>query len=290
MRTLGLFLLLAAAVPAFAQEIPVNDGYVTDDADLLTDSEELLLEDELDAYRVQTTNEIAVLTVQSMSGADIAEFAVNVGRSWGVGGAQNNNGILMVISYQDRLVHIATGYGLEGAVPDIVAKGIIDTDLAPAFREAKYGEGISAAVASLKKHIGGEYTAERYAVEEPAGPDLLYMIGIPLVLFSNLLLLWLGRTPSIWMGGLVGGVIGFLVGWLASITLLVAVPFCAMIGVLIDAFASSKLGKAIARGAGKGGRFGGGGTFGGGSSSSSGSSFGGFGGGSFGGGGATGKW
>jgi uncharacterized protein len=84
---------------------------------------------------------------------------------------------LILIALEDREVTIQTGYGLEGAVPDLVAKGIIDTDIIPHFREAQYYEGIAAAIDSLQKHIGGEYTAERY--EDPGeGPwPFLFLWG-----------------------------------------------------------------------------------------------------------------
>jgi uncharacterized protein len=284
--------LVATGVHAF--DAPPNDGFVTvllpeDKRELvLPAAAETALEVKLSAYREETSNEIAVLVLDSLAGESIVEVAVDTGRAWGVGTEENDNGILIVMSYSDQEVFIATGYGLEGAVPDIVAKGIVEEDIIPAFREGDYAGGLDAAVMSLQKHIGGEYTAERYA--ESGGGDLpwpfLLFIGF---IFLEALAAFLGRTKSWWLGGGLGAVAGILLalffGWWLS------VPFLAILGLVFD-FIASKLYPASARRRGRrGGRGGGwyGGGFSGGSSSGGGG-FGGFSGGSFGGGGAGGRW
>lgn len=275
-------LVTAAGIAVAAYEVPVNDGFVTDTAKLLTTAEEALLEDKLLQYDRATSNQVAILTIPSLSGADISQIAVDVGRKWGVGTKENNNGILMVIAYADRTVNISTGYGLEGAVPDLVTKGIIDTDIIPAFREGKFYAGIDAAVDSLQKHIGGEYTAERYDTEDSSGafPFIIFIVFLFLNFFASIF----ARTKSWWLGGIVGGIGGiiltiFFTWWLS-------IPLLVIAGLILDYFLS----KGGPRG-GRGGRGGfggfGGGSMGGGSSSGG---FGGFGGGSFGGGGSTGKW
>jgi uncharacterized protein len=273
----GIIALTLVLLPlaASAYDIPVNDGFVTDEAHLLTSDQEATLEQNLDQYRKTTSNEIAILTMPSLSGADIAQFSVDVGRKWGVGTKQNNNGILMVISYADHQINIATGYGLEGAVPDIVAKGIIDTDVIPRFRQGNYYEGITTAVDSLQKHIAGEYTAKRYEVQSSGFTPWIFFIFF---IFLNWIGAFLARSKSWWMGGVLGGVFGVI------LTILyiwwVTIPLLIIIGLAFDYLLS----RAGPRGRGGRGGFGGfgGGGFGGGS--------GGFGGGSFGGGGASGRW
>ncbi|MEK7122767.1 MAG: TPM domain-containing protein, partial [Patescibacteria group bacterium] len=148
---------------ASAFSVPPNDGFITDTIPLLDEQQDMSLEQMLEQYRAETSNEIAVLIVRTLEGDEIADVAVEVGRKWEIGTDKNDNGILMVVSYEDRRVFIATGYGLEGAVPDIVAAGIVETDIAPLFREGDYYGGIRAGVEALQKHIGGEYTAERYS-------------------------------------------------------------------------------------------------------------------------------
>jgi uncharacterized protein len=276
-----------------AYEVPANDGFVTvvlpaeKRALVLPESDEEILEARLSAYREQTSNEIAILIVESLYGEAIVDVAVEAGREWGVGTEENDNGIVIVMSYDDQEVFIATGYGLEGAVPDLVAKGIIDLDVVPAFREGEYAEGLTAAVASLEKHIGGEYTAERYAESESGSipwPFILFMgfLGI------DALAAFLGRTKSWWLGGVMGALLGvvFLLafGWWLSIPLLV------VCGLLFDYVVSKLFPASNAR---RRSRRGGGGFYGGGfggRGGGGGGGFGGFSGGSFGGGGAGGRW
>jgi len=278
--TLGVFVL--SATPAFAEfVIPVNDGLVTDDAAILTVDQKETISSVLLQYQKDTSNEIAVLIVKTLDGETPVDAAVEVGRKWGVGSKEKNNGILMLIAYEDREMFIATGYGLEGAIPDIVAAGIINEDMVPAFRQGMYYEGIMAGIDSLKKHIGGEYTADRYKVDEDA-PAIAWVFFLAFMAFN-----WLGaifaRSKSWWLGGIAGGIGGMLLtiwyGWWLTIPVLVVV------GLIFDFIVSNM---PTHRG-GRGGRGGGFGGFGGGSSGSSGG-FGGFSGGSFGGGGAGGKW
>ncbi len=270
-------LLLVAAPHALALTVPPNDGFVTDGVGVLPPDRETALEERLATYAAETSNEIAVLILRTLEGEDIAQAAVEVGRRWGVGTEENDNGILILLSYDDRQVFIATGYGLEGAVPDIVAKGVIEEDMLPHFRDGEYPDGLEAGIDALQKHIGGEYTADRYAGEDFGALPFLLFFGF---LFFDAVAAFLGRTKSWWLGGIMGGVFGIvltaLYAWWITIPVLVA------IGLVLD-FVLSQSGYKGRRG-GRGGGFWTGG-FGGG-----GGGFGGFGGGSFGGGGAGGRW
>ena len=286
MRTLSSWLLagtigLAVFCPlAYAFDIPTNDGFVTDTTGKLTPEEKQDITQRLEAYRTQTSNEIAILMVNTLNGEDPADVATQVGRKWGVG-SQKNNGILLLISYEERKIFIATGYGLEGAVPDIVAKGIVETDMAPLFRQGKYYEGILAGIDALQKHIGGEYTADRYA--QTASPNVSAFSLFFLFVVLNLAVSVLRRSKSWWLGGVFGGVFGIIlaifVGWWISIPILI------VIGLIVDFFVSKlppPKNNRRGRWGGPWGGFGGGGMGGGGG--------GGFGGGSFGGGGGGGSW
>lgn len=299
MKSLLFFLTLTPSL-VFAFSIPPNDGFVTDTAGIVSEQEEAELEAVLESYRIQTSNEIAVLIVGSLQGESIADTAIAIGREWGIGGRKSDNGLLMLIAYEDREVFLATGYGLEGAIPDIVAKGIIEEDILPSFRDAAYAQGIRAGIDAIIKHIGGEYTAQRYVVSgagEESRVPLLFG-GIVLLFFVSFFLAILKEfithtapTPSFWEGGMIGGffgiIFGLFFGWILSI------PLFIILGCVID-FVASLLYKRLPwmrqwvhghRRRRRGQRgwwfFGGGGKGGG---------FGGFGGGSFGGGGAGGRW
>jgi uncharacterized protein len=191
----------------------------------------------------------------------------------------------MMVALEEREITVQVGYGLEGALPDIVTKGIIEKDILPEFRNGKYYEGIDAGITAMQKHIGGEYTAERYTVPETSGVFPFFLVFFLIVL--NFLSAWLARSRQFWVGGVMGGVFGVLLtilyGWW------LAIIFFVLIGGGFDYWVSRFPQARRGRRGGPWGGMGGGG-FGGGSSGGSGGGFGGFGGGSFGGGGASGKW
>ena len=279
----ALVLMWAPIAHAFMP--PPNDGYVTDAIGLLSPADEQALESQLQEYARETSNEIAILVLNDLQGEDIAVVAVDVLRAWGVGDEEKNNGIVIVFKQSetlgDRELFLTTGYGLEGAVPDIVAKGVIDEEIIPYFQDGEYAEGFAAGIEALKKHIGGEYSADRYSGTGDGPWPFLIFIGF---VFFDAIAAFLGRTKSWWFGGILGGVFGLILtalyAWWISIPVLVA------IGLGLD-YVLSQSGYRGARGrGGRGGGFwtGGTGGFGGGGG------FGGFGGGSGGGGGAGSKW
>ena len=304
-RLLFCSLALTVSTAAYALTVPANDGYVTDQAQILSAEDAQVLESVLSQHRSATSNEIAILIVESLHNKHIADFAVEVGRKWGVGTKQNNNGILILMSYRDREVFIATGYGLEGAVPDIVANQIVDRDMVPHFKDGQYFTGLAAGVDALIKHIDGEYTMDRY--KEPQAQDAPFFIkvlfGLLVLFFITVFLegLILAFAPSreYWPGALTGFLLGC--SFLFMFSAWLAIPFFTIIGFGFDFIVSwlfhnvpwfQKWVKGRTRRARRNrrsdGGWGSGGSFGGGSGRGGG--FGGFGGGSFGGGGAGGRW
>lgn len=302
MRTLLLTLLLTPLLllspTSYAFSIPEPDGFVTDIAKVLSLQEEQQMEAELAAYRSETSNEIAVLILPSLEGEEIAQLTTDIGRQWGVGSSEHDNGILLLIALEDRQLFIATGYGLEGAVPDIVAKHIIDTEITPAFREGAFADGILRGIQALQQQIGGEYSIDQMEKDWPLFVwPLAIVVGISFILFlyisvQSVLGFIIGVSPSrSWAeGAITGAVVGFVLGGFAGML------FAGAIGGFLDYVASSlyatspafqafvkklKKTRSVESSRWRGGGFGGGG-------SSSGG--GGFGGGSFGGGGAGGRW
>ncbi|PIR49350.1 hypothetical protein COU79_05360 [Candidatus Peregrinibacteria bacterium CG10_big_fil_rev_8_21_14_0_10_54_7] len=298
-RPMHLLLFLAVALlplQAVAFEIPPNDGFVTDAAGILSPEEEQRLESLLSAYQAETTNEIAVVIVETTEGEPLMETAVEIGRLWGVGTKENDNGIILLISYADREMFLATGYGLEGVVPDIVAKGVIDREVTPHFRDGEFAAGIEAGVLALQKHIGGEYMPDRYAGFSSGFPlSVAFFFSIFGLAFLSAvvegILIAFAPSRSWWAGGVVGLFLGILLtgtsGWWWSIPLLVIAGF--IFDFIVSRFYhfDERFARWVHRrkkhrrtrwGGPRGGSFGGG------------HSGGGFSGGSFGGGGARGSW
>jgi len=259
--------------------VPANEGFITDTANILTEEEERALESSLSTFQNETTNEIAVLIIKTLAGEPMSDVAVEVGRTWGIGTRENDNGILVLVAIDDREIFIATGYGLEGAVPDIVAHQIIEKEITPFFREGKYGEGIKGGIDALMMSTRGEYAPADSMMEESGGGNGFFVLFI----IGSILLEWLaailGRTKSWWLGGILGSIIGIVLFMIFSLWFLI--PFLLILGTLFDYIVSKNYRSKRRTSFWAGGNWGPGGSSGG---------FGGLSGGSFGGGGAGGRW
>ncbi len=159
---------------AFAQRsidvIPSAGSLVADQANLLTQSEERRLAEKLTAYADTTSTQIVVVTIPSLEGVPAAEYALALGREWGVGQEGRNNGVVVLVSRDDREARIETGYGLEGAISDAVAARIYRNVMVPYFREGRFYEGLSATTDLLIAAAAGEFTAEQAPARRSAPP------------------------------------------------------------------------------------------------------------------------
>lgn len=241
---------------AWSQDLlpkPNPPRLVNDQADVLSSEQEGILEERLVALDDSTSNQIAIVTIKTLNGYDVADYANKLFRSWGIGGSKHNNGVLILVSTSEHKIRIEVGYGLEGAIPDITASSIIDNDLSPNFKNGDYYRGFDEAITSLGKAAAGEYNVKRDKNSGDGGIPWGGLILIAFVIFF--VVIRSGR------GGGGGG------------------------GMMSRRGYSSLIWPLLFSGGGGGGRGGGfgGGGFGGGG-------FGGFGGGSGGGGGASGGW
>lgn len=225
---------------------------VVDNANILTPEQQNALERKLDALNDSTSNQIVVLTVPSLNDKPLEDVAVATYRSWGIGDKKNNNGVLLLISVNDRKIKIEVGYGLEGAIPDVTAKDIIENNLSPNFKQGNYYKGIDEATDNLAKAAVGEYKIQKQSTGSGASGGSGSWVFIIMVVVV-IIILRAGRG-----GGGSGGGGGL---WLAAPLL----------------FGAGGFGSDDSSSGGFGGRDSGGG-------------FGGFGGGSSGGGGASGGW
>lgn len=165
MKRLLLFFALFLSVFAKAQVekvIPARPNpprLVNDFTATLTPEQAQALEQKLVAYDDSTSNQVAVVLINSTGDYSIEEVGLGILRNWGVGGKEHNNGIVLLIAKDDHKIRIEVGYGLEGAIPDITAKSIIDNDLTPNFKEGNFYRGIDDATDDIIKAAAGEYTA-----------------------------------------------------------------------------------------------------------------------------------
>ncbi len=148
---------------SWAQQFPAMPNpprLVNDYTGTLTVSQQQALESKLVAFNDSTSTQIAVVIVQSTDGFPVSQYAIELAENWGIGRRGKDNGVLVLVAMEDREVFIATGYGLEGAIPDALAKRIIEEQIIPAFRHGDYYQGLDEATTSLMKLATGEFTAD----------------------------------------------------------------------------------------------------------------------------------
>src|SRR6185436_1514787 len=146
----------------------------------LTTEQASYLEGKLVAYNDSTSSQVTIVIVEDLKGYDANEYATALGRKWGVGGQQFNNGIVILISTGggdgNRDAYIATGYGMEGAIPDITAKSIVENELIPQFKNGNYYSGLNRAVDAIIKAAAGEYKATKSPGGKGLRPGQIFMI------------------------------------------------------------------------------------------------------------------
>lgn len=265
MKKFLLLFLFICSQQVFGQKIeskPQPPMAVNDFGNFLEPFQRDALEQKIRNYNDTTSSAIVIVTVQDLQGYDIAEVALKYLRDWGIGTKEKDNGVLILVSKAERKARIETGRGMEGVVPDILAKQIIDERMVPYFKENDYYRGFDNAVDAIIQAAAGEYKADPNSENAKSGfPTIIILI----VLFFIIMSFFKGgggggkymsRRGSRGLGGLPWFVLGNMLG----------------------------------SGSRGGGGFGGGGFGGGGFGGGGGGGFGGFGGGGGGGGGASGGW
>ena len=271
----GIFLLLFFTTVRAQVEIPELSHRVTDLTATLNDQQAMALESRLAAFEAKKGSQIAVLIVPTTQPEDIAQFGIRVAEAWKIGRKRVDDGVILIVAKEDRKLRLEVGYGLEGVIPDAIAKRVIAETITPLFKTGDYAGGIDAGVTQLMQLIEGEVlpapdTAQSTQLDEGAFMFILFgglMAGFVL---STMM----GRVMGGMLAGLGTGAVAALFFGLSFAVLLIGLMVFFIVGI---------------RHSGGGGWSSGGGGFGGGSGGSGGS-WGGGGGGSFGGGGASGSW
>ncbi|UUZ66707.1 TPM domain-containing protein [Polaromonas sp. P2-4] len=279
--------------PASAQDVqavPPLTAHVMDSTGTLNVAQREALEAKLLAFEQARGAQVVMLLVPSTQPEDIAAYAQRVGDSWKIGRKHIGDGLLLVVAKDDRKVRIETTKALEGAIPDLAARQIIDSAITPRFKQGDFAGGLDAAADQIMARISGENLPAPARSGTGRGDadgfdwtDLAIFLFFAVPIGGRLMAGVLGRKAgSIATGGVVG-----VLAWVFTSSLVVA-GLAALAGIVFALFASlGSLGRGT-RSSGWGG-----GGFGNGGSSWGGSSGGGFssgGGGDFGGGGASGDW
>ena len=239
---------------------PQLETSVYDNAKMMSGYEAKMLEQKLISYSDTTSTQIVVITVNSLKGNDIAMYAIELAHKWGIGQAGKDNGILVLVSKDDRKMTIQGGYGVEHLLTDALSRRIIENIMKPEFKQGNFYAGLDKATSVIMDIMNGEYQGEP---ESYTGGGEGFPFQLIIIIFFIIMMILSRRNRG--KGGKNGGRKsgGFSI---------------------LDAIILSNMGRGTMSGGGfgggsSGGSFGGGGGFGGG-----------FGGGGFGGGGASGGW
>lgn len=157
---LTLFLLPFTLNILLAQDFPDKpSGFVNDYARVLTPAERTRLEGKLSQFRNATSNVIVISTVKNLRGLTIEEFSLNMFEKWKMWEGDRKNGVLILISTDDRRMRVHVGYGLEGALPDALAGRVVNDIMSPFFREGQFFAGLDRATSAIMEATAGEFDA-----------------------------------------------------------------------------------------------------------------------------------
>jgi len=223
-----LSVLLTGSVLS-AADIPYLTGRVTDNAQILSDATRQSLTETLKAHEERTGNQIAVLTVPTINGESIEEYAVDVFAAWKLGQKGKDNGILIVVVPNDRRMRIEVGYGLEGTLTDGMAGQIIRSVMTPRFKNGDYDGGITDGVRAVVSVLeGGKLPQVAHKIGTSGKPPGLHLEGPDLPITERILM-------GVFVFGLIGlfSVIGILTPGLGWFLYFFLIPFWATFPLMI---------------------------------------------------------
>lgn len=171
---LAALALCFLAIAASAAELPALTGRVVDNADLIDADTEAALVARLEGFENKSSDQIVVATVPDLDGEAIEPYANRLFRAWGLGQAGENNGILLLVSRDDRKMRIEVGYGLEGTLTDLHSKLIIENTMVPAFRAGDFSGGIWRAVEDIIMVLEGNAAELEARAERNQATDSEY--------------------------------------------------------------------------------------------------------------------
>ena len=186
-----LFLILSIILNFLYADIKENfpklEGRVIDQVNILSSNVKEDLNKILKEEEDKTSNQIVVVILKSLNGYSIEDYSLELGRFWGIGQKDKNNGVLIVVSMEDRKIRIEVGYGLEGALTDKISHEIIEYTIKPNFKAKQYELGILKAVNEIKAAIQGEYVTKVDSKEENSSNFLIPLLMFGIILISMFL-------------------------------------------------------------------------------------------------------
>ena len=201
-----LFLCGLAGNVSAELSFPKLSGRVVDSANMIGPAVTQQLNSLLASHEAASQNQVVVVTVPDLQGYPIEQFGYQLGRHWGIGQKDKNNGVLFIIAKQERKLRIEVGYGLEGDLTDAIASNIISTRISPAFKRGQFDAGVIAGTTAIIEALGGEYamgrTTNSTAKVKPGWNFLLFILFF--FIFPSIF----GRSRflgGLFLGGLLSG-------------------------------------------------------------------------------------
>lgn len=186
---LSIAFILCLSPTAAAQNLPSEpSGHVNDYAHMLSDSDQQRLETKLRNYRDTTTTVIAIAMLKNLNGISIEETATTLFNDWKMWQGNKDNGVLIVVAKEERKMRIEVGYGLEGAIPDIMAGRIIRQIMNPNFKRGNYYKGLDKATSALIQLATGEFEGqltEQSSQEDDMASYIIFAIFVIFVIYSS---------------------------------------------------------------------------------------------------------
>ena len=270
------------------RNIPTLNAPVIDQANILTATEKQNLEQQIRNIYTQGKAQIGIIIVSTTGSEDIFDFAMRVAEQWKLGSAKQDNGLLIAVAVNDRKIHIATGYGLEGVLPDIIASRIIRNQITPAFQQGQYAQGLQAGMNEIERILNldpeiakqaADELKERQAqaIHEQEAKDRSLTTAMIILIVGIFASFIIGNRLSAAVAGVTATAAGLIYGSGIVMSLLMGVGIFFLLITSLAQLIFQMFLSGGGRGGGGGGSFGGGGGYSGG-------------GGGFGGGGASGSW
>jgi uncharacterized protein len=197
----ALFVGVGTALAA-TLTFPALTGRVVDEAQLLSATQRSDIEAKLAALEAKTTDQFVVVTLNSLQGTDIADYGYQLGRHWGIGQKDKDNGVLLIVAPNERAVRIEVGYGLEGDLTDAVAHLIIENAILPRFRANDMPGGIERGVDDVVQVLSGDAEAFKVRAAQRPGDfawvSFLHALFVAFIVFMILTSFF--RRPKWWLG------------------------------------------------------------------------------------------
>jgi uncharacterized protein len=213
-RVAGVFLAVAltCSAQARAQEFPALTGRVVDQAEVIPAEDEAAISAMLQAHEEKTTNQVVVATVASLGGESIEEYGVALGRAWGIGQAEKDNGVILLVAPNEREVRIEVGYGLEGELTDAISKLIIEGSILPRFRAGDLAGGVRRGAEDIVAVLEGDASAFAERAKRRVSEEDTIAAAFKIIVFAIIVFAWLsvfgggrrrryGGGPTVFGGG-----------------------------------------------------------------------------------------